>query len=191
MWIKTLGLGAIAALLCALIAWEVANPPSADAYHGVAANGDGRTQVAPGVGTIGKLPPRAVYDEIVQRPLFRSDRRPYAPPQPQTTAVTAAPDPTLNYLSLTGIVNSPEITMAIFVDRRNNKVLRVEPGANVGGWEISEVGRYTVRLRRNGQERELMLLEPQRPPPRSDRRSEGRTAAPSAGQPRAGREVRA
>ncbi|MGD8644158.1 MAG: hypothetical protein PVI15_07715 [Chromatiales bacterium] len=187
-WLQSVALGGVAASLTALVAWQILEPPSLDDYRSPSTEDSAQTEVAPTIDAVGRFPPKNVFEEIVQRPLFRNDRRPY---EPEPVVSAAAPDPTLNYLTLTGIINSPDVALALFLDRRSNKVLRVEPGGDVGGWEVTEVDRYTVRLRRGAEERELMLLEPEkRPEPKSRGKpdAQSRTAAPSIGVSNDGRE---
>lgn len=132
------------------------------------------------------VPPLAHYAELLQRPLFRPDRQPYAAVAENGTEVTAdSPEPVrAPNVALTGIVITPDETTALFRNTATGEIARVQKGAEVEGWVLEEVKADRVLLKHDDEIHEVLLRPPlpkaDAPPP----------APKAARQPRAGAQAR-
>lgn len=130
----------------------------------------GRERSLPAIGTppaaATPLPPAAPapalpdtplqqYGEIVERPLFNKERRPDEEEAPANAQASSA----LDQLTLTGIVHGPGTRFAIFFNGADRKEIHVAEGDSVGAWRLEALGDETVTLRRDGEERELVLFK--------------------------------
>lgn len=86
------------------------------------------------------------YEEITQRPLFNSDRKPKdVPVEEQTTETRTAgsrPD-----LTLIGIVLTNEEQLALVRSRKNPKIQRVKLDESFEGWKLAELEPHTAIFR--------------------------------------------
>lgn len=76
--------------------------------------------------------PLAQFAVIWERPLFNPDRKPIA---------AAAENHSVGDLTLTGIIITPTLRIALLHDKSNNRDLQVRQGAALpgGGWTLAEV----------------------------------------------------
>jgi hypothetical protein len=103
----------------------------------------------------------ASYDEIVERPLFTSTRRPPSPePAPPAAPLPTPPPRAPAELALVGIVIQPTQTVALIQDKRVNEVVSATVGTAVAGWEVLEITEDRVRIRYGNQEVTLTLYLP-------------------------------
>jgi general secretion pathway protein N len=100
--------------------------------------------------------PLSVLSVTQERPIFSASRRPppravAAPPVEQVNAapppVAAAPEQVP--LALIGAVVSDSDAIAVFVDRTNQKMVRLRQGESHAGWVLSTVLRREVTLRKD------------------------------------------
>ncbi len=123
-----------------------------------AAGGDWRAP--PLQGEMAVLPPLEHYEEILNRPLFSSERSRLAVQDgPKAPVVQAVADHTLEQLVLTGVVLSPQGRMAILRNARTNKVMHLPQGAEVGHWSLAAVDRDGVTFRSRDAEKVLPLYK--------------------------------
>ncbi len=91
-----------------------------------------------------ELPGMDQYADVAQRPLFNSDRRPLPPDQVADGDVEAAPPPSPLELTLTSVIISGEVKIAIVQDTRNQTTQSVRVGNNLEGdqsaWKLVELG---------------------------------------------------
>lgn len=107
-----------------------------------------------------EMPPSPSDDaivDIVARPLFSEQRRPYVPPPASVEEVVEAAKPALP-LELAGVFITPTDKAAlILVSGRPSDWLRT--GQSVEGWKIETIEQDRVQLQKGGKERELLLRE--------------------------------
>jgi general secretion pathway protein N len=106
--------------------------------------------------------PLSVLSVTRDRPIFSASRRP--PPQavatPPVQQVIAPPPPAGPEhppLSLIGAVVGDNDAIAVFLDRTNQKVVRLRQGDSHAGWEVSSVHGREVTLKKADQTETLGL----------------------------------
>jgi hypothetical protein len=113
-----------------------------------------------------KSPP--VLSEAVNRPLFRSSRKPFDPAQAVIAAtapeiVPAPPPPDFSQLAVRGIVMNGNNKLALITTPEAPEGNWLAVGADVMGWKIVEVGANGTTLSASGQTRELKLYVDNKP----------------------------
>ncbi len=132
--------------------------------------------------------PLSVLTATQERPIFSASRR---PPQP---AVVASPvdrvampvpqkaaEPERPPLALIGAVVGEGEAIAVFLDRTNQKIIRLRPGDTHAGWTLNSVLRREVTLRKADRTEVLALQRSETPGAVS-----GAAAAPNLVVPAAG-----
>jgi hypothetical protein len=106
------------------------------------------------------LPGFAAFDAILDRPLFRSDRRP-APAQtvevPVQSPTTFAADDGPPDFVVVGTVTGPDGGVATIRDQ--NETSRVHVGDTIAGWRIDAITSTDIEVSRNGSRYRLGLGE--------------------------------
>lgn len=121
-----------------------------------------------------KLPPEASFAETTARPLFNDDRKP-TPDAPAEIAVVPPSQP-LN-ISLTGVILTPQLHLAMIHDNAKNDPFSVKEGmplpGDLGGWTLVKVKERSAMFKESaGDEVEVELStavaspKPGTPPPR-------------------------
>lgn len=87
-----------------------------------------------------------LLDDIVERPLFSTSRRPFEPVIEEQPQVVSAPNWQLS-LQLVGTMLS-DSSKIVLLKHPANGLLRLRQGQVVEGWEIGEIGNNLVELRR-------------------------------------------
>ena len=130
-------------------------------------------------------PSLAVYDAILERPLFVPGRRGAEPAETPVAEAAQPPAATLA-LRLEGVAiapgDRPSDRVAVLRRTTTQEVLRLTPGEAVDGWKLAEVRADRVVLRAGERTQELLLelaggggrpavgpRPPPRPPPRPSR----------------------
>ena len=104
------------------------------------------------------LPPSLdELDEMLERPLFFSDRRMPAPPE--LVAVAAAP-PTPLRLKLEGVAITTESRVAVLRNLDNNQLVQLAEGMDHESWTLDSVTADGARFSR-GQQISELVLDPQ------------------------------
>jgi general secretion pathway protein N len=120
----------------------------------------------------GKLPvsgnplwsvPLSVLNATQERPLFSASRRP--PPravagprfEPVAVPVAKPAEPEYPPLALIGAVVGDNDAIAVFMDRTNQKIVRLRTGDTHAGWELSSILRREVTLKKADQTEVLVL----------------------------------
>jgi general secretion pathway protein N len=126
----------------------------------------------------GKLPasgnplwsvPLSVLTATQERPIFSASRRP--PPrivagprvEPENVVPVTQAEPERPALALIGAVVGESDAIAVFLDRTNQKVVRLRAGETHLGWVLSSVLRREVTLKKADQV-EVLALQPAEPP---------------------------
>jgi general secretion pathway protein N len=130
----------------------------------------------------GKLPvsgnplwsvPLSVLNATQERPIFSASRRPppravVGPPriEPVVVSAPAPAEPEHPPLALIGAVVGDNDAIAVFMDRTNQKIVRLRTGDTHAGWELSSVLGREVTLKKADQT-EVLALQRQDGPPAS------------------------
>lgn len=92
-------------------------------------------------GEMPRMPGTATYADVLVRPLFNESRKPEALPD-AGAASEAAPSAPLN-VSISGIIITPEASIALVTNNANQQTERVRVGQPLGGdqsaWTLSEL----------------------------------------------------
>ncbi|OUS16327.1 hypothetical protein A9Q88_07425 [Gammaproteobacteria bacterium 50_400_T64] len=117
-----------------------------------------------------EMSPQDDYDELVQRALFSSDRKPKNSAQQTQTLMTGKASE--NWL-LVGVIKSGEASYAIFSEKLGERRLNLELGMLLDGWKVEAISSDQVGLIKDGEEDLLRLLisEPKKTPKRAVKRS--------------------
>jgi general secretion pathway protein N len=107
-----------------------------------------------------KLPPEDVYAPTNARPLFNEDRKP-TPDVPDEKVEATPPSVPLN-ISLTGIVLTPQLHMALIQDKSKNTTISLREGmpmpGDQGGWTLTEIKKRSAIFKEmSGDEVEVEL----------------------------------
>jgi general secretion pathway protein N len=107
-----------------------------------------------------KLPPESAYAATDARPIFNDDRKP-TPEAPDDKAEPPPPSVPLN-ISLTGIVLTPQLHMALIQDKSKNTTISLKEGmpmpGDQGGWTLTEIKKRSAIFKEtSGDEVEVEL----------------------------------
>jgi general secretion pathway protein N len=113
--------------------------------------------------------PLSVLTATQERPIFSASRRP--PPrivagprvEPENAAPVKQPEPERPALALIGAVVGDNDAIAVFLDRTNQKIVRLRVGETHLDWVLSSVLRREVTLKKADQV-EVLALQPAEPP---------------------------
>jgi general secretion pathway protein N len=115
--------------------------------------------------------PLSVLTATQERPIFSTSRRPpqravVAPPVDQVIAPVPqkAAEPERPPLALIGAVVGDSDAIAVFLDRTNQKIVRLRQGESHAGWEVSSVRGREVTLKKADQAEVLTLKGPDASP---------------------------
>jgi len=108
--------------------------------------------------------PLSVLTATQERPIFSASRRPppravAGPPiQPVVVPVAKPAEPERPALALIGAVVGDSDAIAVFLDRTNQKIVRLRSGDSHAGWVLSSVQGREVTLKKAEQTEVLVLL---------------------------------
>ena len=114
--------------------------------------------------------PLSVLTATQERPIFLASRRPpqravvAPPPEVNTPVVQKAAEPERPPLALIGAVVGDSDAIAIFLDRTNQKILRLRQGEAHAGWVLSSVQGREVMLKKADRTETLALKGTDAPP---------------------------
>jgi len=124
-----------------------------------------------------KLPPASAFAEVQMHPLFNEDRKP-TPIDASEGEDSAAPQSPLN-ITLTGIVSTSAVKIAMVQDKARNQSLALKVGmpleGDQAGWTLVEVKPRSVVFKSSANEKTEVELEtsvtqpPKAPMPRTAR----------------------
>lgn len=108
-----------------------------------------------------KLPDWNEFADVNTRPLFNEDRKP-TPPAPPVTATNEKPPPKLN-ITLTGVVMTPKVNMAMIVENGKTESSAIREGHALPGelaaWSLAKVKPRGATFRSSaGEEVEVELI---------------------------------
>ncbi|MFD2112795.1 hypothetical protein [Thiorhodococcus fuscus] len=112
------------------------------------------------------LEDKDTYASVLERPLFRPDRRPLppedeAPEQPSTPETVAE----LDKVDLTAVLISPAVVSAWIRDPGQPKLVRLRIGDEYSGWSVQQIQEDRVLMERQGEEHALILRDYSKAPP--------------------------
>ena len=149
---STLALLIVCVVLAAIVAIELAYPAKAG-ETGVAAAEPALTE-APRFDESVYFPPRMDdLAEMLERPLFYTDRRMPVPPKP--TVAPAALTPLR--LKLEGVAITADSRVAVLRDLKNNQLLQLTEGMSHDGWSLDAVTASGATFKRGAEVEELPL----------------------------------
>ncbi len=95
------------------------------------------------------------YQELLERPLFWSERR-----ATKSASVVDAATPSLPLtFVLIGVVVSPQSSYALLSKTGSNEVIKAQPGDVVEGWVVESLTAGSVNLSQGGEKRHIVLEE--------------------------------
>lgn len=99
--------------------------------------------------------PLEAYDAIILRPVFVASRRPTAP---QTSNSGQAGEVMLlDRYPVVGVVIAGDQRLVLIRKAASDTVSRIEQGADLDGWTLTEVSRERLVLEMNGSRKEVSL----------------------------------
>jgi general secretion pathway protein N len=134
-----------------------------------------------------KLPSETAYAATDARPIFNEDRKP-TPEAPDEKAEPPPPSVPLN-ISLTGIVLTPQLHMALIQDKGKNTTIALKEGmpmpGDQGGWTLTEIKKRSAIFKETaGDEVEVELstaVASQKPPTQPAKPGSRKAAAEAGG----------
>ncbi len=113
-------------------------------------------------GAVFKLAPWTEYASIHTRPLFNEDRKP-TPPSPPESAHPETPIKQLTTVSLTGVIITPKVHVAMIVEQGKTQSAAVKEGGTLPGdlnaWTLVKVKPRSALFKNSaGEEAELELI---------------------------------
>lgn len=160
-------LAVLGAIVLIVIALEIQFPPEFEKQAGKAALSADSTAPTSRQGRAENISllPLGSYEEIVARPLFRSERRPPDPKEAASEAQQAAAQAQQEQevhieelFALNGVVVTKNKTVALLQDIKNNKSVRVSEGESLEGWRVEQVLPESVLFSHNGRSESLELI---------------------------------
>lgn len=108
------------------------------------------------------MPAFDTFAEITERPLFSGDRKPIAPDAAATADDKPAPPPVPLQVTLTGVIITPSVKLAMLHDKATNKSVSLREGmplsGNQAGWTLVKIEPRKVTFSNGGeQDTELTL----------------------------------
>lgn len=106
--------------------------------------------------------PAETFSEIIERPLFMDNRRPYAAPvstgeKKHERPHQAGPD-ILTLISLSAIVIANEKRIALIEDNRTGKLQQLHQGEMYEGWTLTDVGTNSIAMQKGPDTRNMELV---------------------------------
>ena len=112
--------------------------------------------------TVSPLPALVDYVEIIERPLFMEDRRPFVPPEvvspakPRTRKAPASRKEE-QIFNLSAIIITDEKRIALLESGREKKLHKVSQGDELDGWTISNIAPNRISMQKGTETREMEL----------------------------------
>ena len=107
------------------------------------------------------LPPEA-FSEIVERPLFRENRRPFVPEARKAPERPSQAEPDIE-ISLSAIVIADDERIAIIKSKRDRKLKKLRQGETFNGWTLTDVQTHHIAMQKGLDTRQIELtMKPSR-----------------------------
>ena len=125
-----------------------------------------KTPTGPEVATERDIPPRSAFSEIVERPLFRENRRPYISPRPEPKSRTEGPDIS-EQIRLSAVVITGSERLALIQTAGNGKLQKLRPGDSVNGWALTKIQSSSISMKKGRRTSQIaFIVTPSQPAPR-------------------------
>ncbi len=117
--------------------------------------------------------PLSVFSEIVERPLFRGDRRPYVPAGPVDPGPRHASEPDIStQISLSGVLINEGERVALIEHRQNKKLQQLRQGDSVNGWTLGNIQAGSILVDKQGRtSRITLVISPSQPAPKAPQKT--------------------
>ena len=116
------------------------------------------TSKSPGTIATWPVPSLDTYSEVVERPLFRKDRRPYIPEPPAGPEQTRDDGPDITALiSLSGTVINENERIALIERKRDNKLQQIRQGEKFSGWTLDQIQADAITMQKGRKTRQIAL----------------------------------
>jgi hypothetical protein len=146
-----------------ILLWKDWPQPLSQAGFGDESAGAAGTQIESAPDPLARLKPppeRETFASVIERPIFRPDRKPEPPPdEEQAASATPETNAQLDTMDLTGVLITPAIVSAWVKDPAQPKLRRVRIGDDFEGWSVREILEDRVLLERQGEEYALILRD--------------------------------
>ncbi len=141
---------------------------------------DGQRQPLPSIASVANqdftMPAFSNYVEVAQRPLFNPDRRPVPLDEKDNKNEQPVKPPVPLRVALTGIIITPEVKLALFMDQTTRKPVSLKVGMPLpgeqSGWQLVEISPREVVFKNARDEEsriELKTVGQNTPEPANDR----------------------
>ncbi|MCG7900496.1 MAG: hypothetical protein JAY99_19070 [Candidatus Thiodiazotropha lotti] len=151
----TLLLLIVIGLASAMFVYQWSNPVEVNASENLPASSASNQTAKKASLTRFNPPSVTVYQEIMDRPLFREGRVPPAEPEKEVSKPVARQTPLK--LRLEGVVITPKNRVAVIRDLNTNRLLRVAQGMSQNDWKLESVDHSTATVVRRGKKHNLEL----------------------------------
>ena len=123
---------------------------------------DNWTMVEAQPGTIKPVLPAEAFSEIVERPLFMENRRPYVAPVSTKPGEhkrphQAEPD-IMTLISLSAIVITNDQRIALIKENRTRKLQQLRQGETYNGWTLTDIQTNSIAMQKGPDTRQIELV---------------------------------
>ena len=106
--------------------------------------------------------PQEAFSEIVERPLFMENRRPYVPPVSKGPKEPKRPHQVetdiLTLISLSAIVITKDKRIALIEDNRTRKLQQLRRGETFNGWTLTDIRTNSIAMQKGQDTRQIELV---------------------------------
>ena len=151
---------ALCAILCGVTVYEMARPYRLT-YPAPSAGQDKGAPTETGEAADAALPPINAFAEIIERPLFREDRRPFVPPPappPQTPEAPRPAEPDITeQISLRATIIIGAKRIALIQVLGDSKQQKLRQGEVFNGWTLADVQSDSIAMKKGDEVRRIEL----------------------------------
>ena len=147
------------------IGWPPSTPWSAPSSAPAAATSTAQPAQPDWLAQLEAPDARDNYVSIVERPLFRPDRKPEPPADEATSPPVSEGATELTVFDLNAVLITPDIVSAWVQDPAQPKLRRLRIGDDLQGWSVTDIQEDRVLLERQGQQDALILRDYSKPVP--------------------------
>ncbi|MCZ6804298.1 MAG: hypothetical protein O7D86_10290 [Proteobacteria bacterium] len=106
-----------------------------------------------------EVPQISSYDEIVNRPLFFEDRKPYVYVEPETPTREVRPKlmRITEQYSLNAVIITSDVKLAIIESGRKKSLTRITLGESIDGWTLENIEPRSILLKKGDETKNLEL----------------------------------
>lgn len=161
--------GIIAAALAGLLLLQWLNWPPPPSTAGLETTPTKTVDTAdPSADPAARLKPpddRESYASVLERPIFRPDRKPEPPDDLPEDTAPSSDKTALDAMDLTAVLITPTLVSAWVDEPGKQKLQRLRIGDDFAGWQVREIRDDRVLLERQGETYPLILRDYSKKPP--------------------------